>query len=88
MEWQRHLQEQEQEAEAVQKERERQRKEEEEQEVRRLRVEAVHKAKPIRNYKPVEVKKSDKPLTQPETPHFSERLRSRTNKCWDTNNAS
>merc|ERR1719233_112187 len=31
---------------------------------------AVHKAQPIRNYKPVEVKPSEKPLTLPSSPKF------------------
>lgn len=35
----------------------------------------VHKAQPIRHYKPVAVKKSEVPLTVPESPNFSDRFR-------------
>ncbi|XP_069581306.1 targeting protein for Xklp2 isoform X1 [Brachyistius frenatus] len=55
-----------------------QRREEEQrekEEVARLRQEQVHKARPVRNYKPVAVKKSEVPLTVPESPNFSDRFR-------------
>lgn len=55
-----------------------QRQEEEQREkekITRLRKEQVHKAQPIRHYKPVAVKKSDIPLTVPESPNFSDRFR-------------
>uniref|UniRef100_A0A3B4ESH4 TPX2 microtubule nucleation factor n=1 Tax=Pundamilia nyererei TaxID=303518 RepID=A0A3B4ESH4_9CICH len=55
-----------------------QRREEEQrqkEEVARLRQEQVHKAQPIRHYKPVAVKKSEVPLTVPESPNFSDRFR-------------
>lgn len=42
----------------------------EEEEVMKLRRAAVHKAQPIKHYKPLEVKPSTKPLTQPEPPHL------------------
>jgi len=42
----------------------------EEEEVMKLRRAAVHKAQPIKHYKPMEVKPSTKPLTQPEPPHL------------------
>ncbi|KAL2103812.1 hypothetical protein ACEWY4_000680 [Coilia grayii] len=45
------------------------------EEVARLRKELVHKAQPVRHYKPVEVTKSDLPLTVPESPNFSDRFR-------------
>ena len=53
---------------------------EEQEEYERQRREAVHKAKPIKQYKPVTVQRSDKPLTAPMTPDFKTdtRLRSRT----------
>ncbi|XP_028266404.1 targeting protein for Xklp2 [Parambassis ranga] len=57
---------------------EEQRQEEEQrekQEIARLRQEQVHKAQPIRHYKPVVVKKSEVPLTVPESPSFSDRFR-------------
>ncbi|XP_007575512.1 targeting protein for Xklp2 isoform X1 [Poecilia formosa] len=47
----------------------------EREEIARLRQEQVHKAQPIRHYKPVAVKKSDVPLTVPESPNFSKRFR-------------
>ncbi|AWP09167.1 putative targeting protein for Xklp2-like [Scophthalmus maximus] len=39
------------------------------------RVEEVHKARPVRHYKPVDVKKSDVLLTVPHSPNFSDRFR-------------
>lgn len=35
----------------------------------------VHKAQPIRHYKPVALKKSEIPLTVPHSPNFSDRFR-------------
>uniref|UniRef100_A0A1A8RAQ1 TPX2, microtubule-associated, homolog n=1 Tax=Nothobranchius rachovii TaxID=451742 RepID=A0A1A8RAQ1_9TELE len=55
-----------------------QRQEEEQkqrEEIARLRQEQVHKAQPIRHYKPVQLKKSEIPLTVPESPNFSDRFR-------------
>ncbi|XP_056241052.1 targeting protein for Xklp2 isoform X1 [Seriola aureovittata] len=55
-----------------------QRREEEQRqrdEIARLRQEQVHKAQPIRHYKPVAVKKSEVPLTVPHSPNFSDRFR-------------
>jgi len=46
-------------------------KREEEEEVARLRREAVPKAQPIRNYKHVEIRPSEKPLTMPASPNFT-----------------
>lgn len=43
---------------------------EEEEEIARMRKAAVPKANPIRNYKFVDVKPSDRPLTQPESPNL------------------
>nr|XP_020440960.1 targeting protein for Xklp2 isoform X1 [Monopterus albus] len=57
---------------------EQQRQEEEKREkdeITRLRQEQVHKARPIRHYKPVAVKKSEVPLTVPQSPNFSDRFR-------------
>ncbi|KAF1390953.1 hypothetical protein PFLUV_G00063450 [Perca fluviatilis] len=57
---------------------EKQRQEEEQrqkEEVARLRQEQVHTAQPIRHYKPVAVKKSEVPLTVPQSPNFSDRFR-------------
>ena len=52
----------------------------EDQEVKRMRAQAVHKANAVRNYKPVDINPSSKPLTNPHTPRFSERLKSRSGK--------
>ncbi|XP_026224636.1 targeting protein for Xklp2 isoform X2 [Anabas testudineus] len=57
---------------------EQQRQEEEKrekEEIARLRQEQVHKAQPIRHYKPVALKKSEVPLTVPQSPNFSDRFR-------------
>jgi targeting protein for Xklp2 len=43
-------------------------KREEMEEIARLRKEAVHKANPIRRYKPLKILSSDKPLTDPHSP--------------------
>lgn len=43
---------------------------EDEEQLKQLRQDAVHKANPVRNYKPVEIQKSVKPLTEPQTPKF------------------
>ncbi|XP_026187930.1 targeting protein for Xklp2 isoform X2 [Mastacembelus armatus] len=47
----------------------------EKEEIARLRQEQVHKAQPIRHYKAVAVKKSEIPLTVPQSPNFSDRFR-------------
>ncbi|KAM9828035.1 targeting protein for Xklp2 isoform 1-T2 [Syngnathus typhle] len=57
---------------------ERLKREEEEklkQELADLRHQQVHKAQPIRHYKTVEVKKSEVPLTVPQSPNLSDRFR-------------
>ncbi|XP_073325599.1 targeting protein for Xklp2 isoform X2 [Pagrus major] len=57
---------------------EEQRREEEQrkkEEISRMRQEQVHKAQPIRHYKPVALKKSEVPLTVPQSPNFSDRFR-------------
>ncbi|XP_033825763.1 targeting protein for Xklp2 [Periophthalmus magnuspinnatus] len=57
---------------------EQQRKEEaerEKEEIARLRQEQVHKAQPIKHYRCVKVKKSEMPLTVPQSPNFSDRFR-------------
>ncbi|KAM7411011.1 hypothetical protein PAMA_021136 [Pampus argenteus] len=57
---------------------EEQRREEEQrekEEIARLRHEQVHKAQPIRHYRPVSLKKSEAPLTVPKSPNFSDRFR-------------
>ena len=49
---------------------------EEAEAVRQLRKDAVPKANPVRNFKTVEIHKSDKPLTEPQTPNFECKKRS------------
>lgn len=58
----------------IEEEERRQREEQEKEEINRLRHELVHKAQPIRTFKPVEVKTSDLPLTVPKSPKFSDRF--------------
>ncbi|XP_055022283.1 targeting protein for Xklp2 isoform X2 [Boleophthalmus pectinirostris] len=49
--------------------------EREKEEIARLRQEQVHKAQPVKHYRCVKVKKSDMPLTMPQSPNFSDRFR-------------
>ena len=79
--WESQVAEMQSEVEAQRHAAERQRILQEEEEYRRSRAQAVHKANPIRNYKPMEINPSDKPLTNPQTPRFSDRLKSRAAKC-------
>ncbi|XP_076874799.1 targeting protein for Xklp2-like isoform X1 [Brachyhypopomus gauderio] len=55
----------------------REREEQEKEEIARLRHEQVHKAQPVRRYKPIEVKHSEATLTVPQSPNFSDRFRLR-----------
>eukprot|EP00117_Sycon_ciliatum_P006176 scpid60372/ scgid9831/ Targeting protein for Xklp2-B len=48
--------------------------EREREEVERIRAGMVHKAKPVRHYRTVEVKPSERPLTKPTSPAFSHRI--------------
>ncbi|XP_062247865.1 targeting protein for Xklp2-B-like isoform X2 [Platichthys flesus] len=61
--------------ELMEEEQRREQEQRQKEEITRLRQEQVCKAQPIRHYKPVEVKKSDVPLTVPHTPKFSDRFR-------------
>lgn len=63
------------ELEGQRRQREQRQKEEEEAAIAKLRAEMVHRPNPVRRYAPVVVKPSDKPLTDAESPRFSERLR-------------
>ena len=57
---------------------ERQHQEQQKQEkdmVAKMRHEQVHKACPVRHYKPVVLKKSELPVTVPQSPNFSDRFR-------------
>ena len=60
--------------------RERQRLDAEATELARARALAVHKAQPVRRYPGVDVHPSSQILTFPESPKFSERLRSKNSR--------
>ena len=49
---------------------EKRKKQEEEEEIARLRKDVVHKAQPIKKFKPVVVKQGTQPVTIPMTPEF------------------
>ncbi|XP_043080418.1 targeting protein for Xklp2 isoform X2 [Puntigrus tetrazona] len=75
MEFEKELSEKEAQRVRVQAQWAREREEQEKEEIARLRQEQVRKAQPIRQYKPLELKKSDVPLTVPQSPKFSNRFR-------------
>ncbi|KAJ2111662.1 Protein tpx2, partial [Coemansia sp. RSA 353] len=50
----------------------------EEEEIKRLRKILVHKAQPVRQYKPLIIKPSDRALTVPKTPLWQVRTRKRS----------
>ncbi|KAJ1825271.1 hypothetical protein LPJ60_000112 [Coemansia sp. RSA 2675] len=50
----------------------------EEEEIKRLRKILVHKAQPVRHYKQLVIKPSDRPLTVPKTPQWNVRTRKRS----------
>ncbi|XP_075703069.1 targeting protein for Xklp2 isoform X1 [Rhinoderma darwinii] len=58
----------------IEEEERRQQEEQEKEEINKLRQELVHKAQPVRNFKPVEIKTSDVLLTVPKSPNFSDRF--------------
>eukprot|EP00088_Acartia_fossae_P040797 TRINITY_DN4252_c0_g1_i3.p1 TRINITY_DN4252_c0_g1~~TRINITY_DN4252_c0_g1_i3.p1 ORF type:complete len:767 (+),score=251.71 TRINITY_DN4252_c0_g1_i3:80-2380(+) len=62
--------------EQAKREREVRKKQEEENEVARLRRQAVPKAQPIKAYKGVQIKPSEKPLTMPVSPRLAAKARS------------
>ncbi|XP_026881617.2 targeting protein for Xklp2 isoform X1 [Electrophorus electricus] len=53
----------------------REQEESEKEDIVRLRKEQVHKAQPVRRYKPIELKHSEATLTVPQSPKFSDRFR-------------
>ncbi|GLD71772.1 targeting protein for Xklp2-like isoform X2 [Lates japonicus] len=59
----------------VEEEQRREEEQRQQEEIAKLRQEQVHKAQPIRHYRPVAVKKSEVPLTVPQSPNFSDRFR-------------
>lgn len=58
----------------VEEEQRREQEQREKENIAKMRQEQVHKAQPVRHYKPVEVKKSDVSLTVPKSPAFSNRF--------------
>ena len=68
----------------MKKAQEKMREQEEQKEYERQRAAAVHKAKPIQKFKKITVKPSDRPLTQPVTPRFSNRVRAKMDQ-WTNN---
>ncbi|KAL8612429.1 hypothetical protein ACOMHN_008414 [Nucella lapillus] len=59
------------------RQREQRDKVEEEMAIAKLRAEMVHRSNPIRRYPPMVIKPSDKPLTEAESPQFSDKLRAK-----------
>uniref|UniRef100_A0A6D2W6Y1 TPX2 microtubule nucleation factor n=1 Tax=Takifugu rubripes TaxID=31033 RepID=A0A6D2W6Y1_TAKRU len=59
----------------MEEEHKREEEQREKEEIARLRQEQVHKAQPVKHYKPVSLKKSEVPLTVPQSPNFSDRFR-------------
>lgn len=80
LEWEKWKHEKETEAVLERCAREKQRRDDDAAEVARARAAAVHKAQPVRRYCPVDVHPSSQILTMPESPKFSERLRSKTSR--------
>ena len=62
--------------------REKQRRDAEAVEIAQARAQAVHRAQPVRHYRSVDIHPSSQILTMPESPRFSERLRSTTSRHW------
>lgn len=53
--------------------------------IKNLRQKTIHKAEPIKKYKPVLIKKSERPITVPHSPRFSIRpLRSCLNSICES----
>ncbi|BFZ19453.1 hypothetical protein BsWGS_22492 [Bradybaena similaris] len=67
------------EMEALKRQREERLEKEEKAAVARMRMQAVHRANSIKKYTSVIVKPSDKPLTEAQSPRFSQRLKDRHN---------
>lgn len=58
---------------AVIEEQKRRQEREERRQMLRQRAETVIKQNPIKQYKPIQIQKSDKPLTKPRSPQFSKK---------------
>ncbi|XP_075756979.1 targeting protein for Xklp2 isoform X2 [Pelodiscus sinensis] len=74
-EFEKHLAKLETERERLQKKAQQQEAEQEKKELAKLRQELVHKANPVRKYRSQDTKPSDRPLTMPKSPNFSDRFR-------------
>jgi len=80
LEWEKWKHEKEMEAAMERCAREKQHRLAEAAEFARARAQAVHRAQPVRRYRPVDVHPSSQILTMPESPAFSERLRSKASR--------
>lgn len=76
-EWQVWMEQKEHEAEEEKKKREEEEKKEEDREMHVRRKQTVHQAQPIRHYNPIVLKLSERPITIPHSPHFSQRISSK-----------
>ncbi|GFR59690.1 targeting protein for Xklp2 homolog [Elysia marginata] len=72
-----HLKQREATLEAIKRQRLERQEEEEKAAIMKMRKEAIHIATGIKKYKPQVIKPSDMPLTQAQTPKFSDRFRAR-----------
>lgn len=70
-----HKTERELEEEAVRKQLEKEREEEERMNLKNLRRQLVHKPNPIRKYRALEIKQSDRELTNPKSPEWQSKKR-------------
>ena len=70
-----HKTERELEEEAVRKQLEEEREEEEKMNLKNLRRQLVHKPNPIRKYRALEIKQSDRELTNPKSPEWQSKKR-------------
>lgn len=66
---------------------EQRRKHEENEQVSRMRKQAVHKAQPIKEYKGIQIRPSEKPLTNPVSPRISA-SRARANSTFSRGNST
>ena len=86
VQWEKWRNEKEQEKHELETQRQRQKEQEERENEKQLRRQMEPKAKPIRKYKEVAIKSSDKPLTQPHSPMFAtDRTLRRSMRCWVLN---
>ena len=73
-EWEEYLKQKKEETEEQKKKRQELERQEEEKEMRKLRMQTVHQAQPIRHYNPIVLQPSQQSFTIPRSPEFSERI--------------